>query len=192
MKRLLYSTVILVFIFNSCVKDQKDSKPSNNDTTYTIYYKNFIPDTLIKTNSNSEPSLDLNNDSIMDIRFNEKLWIVWSGPHPVDCHSIGISANDSLKFIFKTSCMLSCDGPSDTTMYININDSIKKYFALEYVSLNWECHCFASKKYIGFILQKNGIKYLGWIQLEMRESSIIIDDFATLKSSTDSIRIGVH
>jgi hypothetical protein len=195
MRKILFFIVIFALFFFSCNKDNKDSSNTDdNNFQETIYYKDFIPDTAIIVEHDSSTYFDINNDSVFDFHFHLKHWIEYFGPHPKDCYDLYLIASDSLKFIIHSpKCFLICDVPSDQTMYINSHDSISKFFDLYVDALDFGCACFMNSSYIGFILIKKGVKYFGWIHLQVIGPSwIVIDNVALLLSKTDSVRYGSH
>lgn len=161
-----------------------------------IFYKKFTPDTNLTLTGTSQPTLDLNNDGEMDIRFDLVHWIEWQGHYQADCYKVTILPTDGLQFFhssWNTPCGSDCDVPANSTMYMNYNDFGLNQFRLYWISSTNLCYCMENGGYIGFWMQKNGVNYLGWIHLYTpSHDHVIIDDFATLQSASDSVRIGAH
>jgi len=191
MKRLIFLLVIIVSILASCKKDQDISYTPPVITT--IYYKDYIPDTSIGLYNRSF-YLDVNNDSLSDLRFDGDEIEEFS-PHSQYGFSISVYGLDSLRFLLKTGGYHSpCSSPVDSNIYISTNDILNEWLSLYYfapVSMIY-CNSYLEMNYIGFVLQKNGKKYLGWIKLKVSGYGIIVDEFASLISTNDSIRIGQH
>jgi len=196
MKKAILILASLLFLLTSCKKENKNSEPSNHNTSDSItlvYYKNFEPDTTIVLFADSSSFIDLNNDSTNDARFTLAHWLEYFGPHAIDCYRLFLTGNDSTEFLINNQGCFSCEGPYDTSMYINTNDSAQKYFTLLLTTSQLGCNCFMSKNYIGFILHNKGKKYLGWIHVQtLNTNTLLIDDYATMISSNDSIQIGYH
>ena len=197
MKNHLLIISILLCITTSCQKEKKDVPPPNiitHDTIITIYYKNFDPDTTIHLYSDSSFVLDVNNDSISDLKFSFYHWFEYYGPHPIDCYHLSVSGMINTKLLINGQYCWGCEAPFDTSMYIHINDPSQDYFTLFSSSIDWACPCFMEKKYIAFLLIKDEKKYLGWAQVQTSHNVIpfFIDNYATLLSSADSVKIGYH
>jgi hypothetical protein len=195
MNRLLKLLLSLIFLLTACGKSKKDSTNPITEPCQsykTIYYKDYNPDILC---TDSLFYLDMNNDSIMDIKIVHNYWFEYSGPHPLQCFSIWMVAYDSLKLFTKhPSCnpTIDCIQYCDSTEFINKNDSVSNAFCLAYGSIHMYCNCLGTNNFIGFSLMKNGKKYIGWIRLCVPSNVLKIDDYATLESSCDSIKFGMH
>lgn len=197
MKTHLFILIMFLYITTSCKKGNEDQPPQNiitHDTVITIYYKNYDPDTTIHLFSDSSFVLDVNNDSINDLKFLFHHWYEYFGPHAIDCYHLTVGGLNNTKLLINGHYCWGCDAPFDSTMYIHSTDSSKVYFPLFSSSIDWACPCFMEKNYIAFLLIKDELKYLGWVQLQTSTGPMpfYIDEYATLLSSSDSVRIGFH
>ena len=198
MKTPLFIIIIFLYIITSCKKGNEDQPPPNiitHDTVITIYYKNFDPDTTIHLYTGSSFVLDVNQDSISDLKFSFYHWYEYFGPHAIDCFSVIANGMSDTKLLRngKNICP-GCESPFDTSMYIHINNDTTNTFFLFNSGIQWACPCFIEKNYIAFLLIKDETKYLGWVQVQISRNvtPLYIDDYATLLSSADSVKIGYH
>jgi hypothetical protein len=92
-----------------------------------------------------------------------------------------------------TSYGTGCSVPLDSATYFHVHDSTTNTFSFLWVVWPSACTHIYAKKYIGFSFKKKGIEYLGWIHLNVgNNAEIYIEDYATLLSSSDSIKTGDH
>lgn len=192
MKFIVILSLIIVIVLSSCKKDnnktQEPACPVN-----TIYYKNNNPDTTI----NSSYYLDVNNDSTFDIRFQPSSWTEFCYTTQVYESSFDAFGLDSIEFIHKRNAdqYPNCINPLTADTYIGFKDKTDTIIKLQFTDPCgdiWQ-YPFTKKSYIGFILHKNGKKYLGWICLSLKElSPFLVYEYATLSTQCDSIKIGQH
>ena len=195
MKKVIFILVVLVFIGYSCKKERDSGSilPKINN----LFYYDFVPDIVATVPRNDTLSyyLDVNNDSIYDMKFFlYNTTTVVAHQEEVE-YSIRVSKIDSLNFLLKA---LYCNGPcqpsTDSGVYIKKTDMVANelYLELNNYQAFIHCHCFISKKYVGFKLIKNGEEYLGWVRFQAYRDSLIIDDYALRLTSNDSLCIGSH
>lgn len=199
MNRLLFLFVFLI-VFSCKKKDEIVDNTIASTPPLTFYYKDFIPDTLFSipynANTSNAFSLQISNDSSINLRFNIYHHFIYNGPNVVNGYRNTITSFDSISFIKNYYACNSgqCMSPLDSNIYI------KPYLLADSsLSLLWQeppyisCYCYNFKNYIGFILQKNGIKRLGWVKLNTQDGyKIYVDAIALCDTPADSIKLGQH
>ncbi|MBP6532230.1 MAG: hypothetical protein KA285_03045 [Bacteroidia bacterium] len=195
MKKAIFILGALITILSSCKKERDGGSVLPN--VNNLFYYDFVPDIVATVPRNDTLSyyLDVNNDSIYDMKFFLfNTTTVVAHQEEVE-YSIRVSKIDSLNFLLKD---LYCNGPCqpsiDSGIYIKKTDMIENelYLELNNYQAFIHCHCFISKKYVGFKLIKNGEEYLGWVRFQAYRDSLIIDDYALRLTSNDSLCIGSH
>ena len=199
MKNLLPALCFVLVAMASCRKDQSVPPPDTKvDSTacYSFYYNHFQPGLLIKTTLNHDVTreVDINNDSIADIRF-----YVWHHFEDSIHSAYGVTAvaMDSIRFIIKSAaCGAPCQAPLNAGNIIYVNNATTRELVLKAVSPSslTDCGCFNTEKYIGFIIKKAEQEYLGWISIVTIDSlSVELQDVAITKCPKQfSIEIGKH
>jgi len=194
MKYSIFILATLVLVEFSCNKktNSNESSTADSSTSYqTIFYKHYNPDTLILPYKN-EFYLDVNNDSINDLRFFLFHYTESFGGNVWDCYLLGIGSEDSLRFITKQGSYTLCSIPLDSNM--SISDQDKLIIQIDIANSCEVCCYFDKKKYVGFILRKDNMKYYGWIKFCKTPDydAVLIEEFATLKTTTGYIKAGWH
>jgi hypothetical protein len=192
MKLVVILPVILVVIFSACKKEHNETQESACPVN-TIFYKNNKPDTTV----NSSYYLDVNNDSINDICFQSGGFMEFCYTTQVYITYFYATGSDSIEFIHKGNGYpyQDCILPISSGMYIGFHDKTDTLIRLQYHDPcpGFGCNSFREKNYIGFILHKNGVKYLGWVHLRLEEyAPFLIYEYATLSTQCDSIKVGLH
>ncbi len=193
MKKALFILVVISIIGFSCKKDKTIT--NNLPKVNNLIYKNFIPDIVVVVPRNDTMSyyLDVNNDSIIDMQFFLSSSTTIVGHQEEVVYISRVSNIDSLNFLLKS---LYCNGPCqpsiDSGIFIKTTDmkSNQLYLELNDYPSYIHCHCYISKKYAGFKLNKNGQEYLGWVRFQAYRDSLIIDDYAISLTPSDSLMIG--
>jgi len=190
MKRQLYILPFAIIII-ACSKNDHIQPTSCSN----IYYKDYNPDTNVHMPFLDTLSfyLDVNNDSLADMRFYLHHYYENYGPHYYDSYTISIIGTDRLQFISTAWFSGPCNSPLDTSLYISNTNQVQPSFQIEYIApvSMIQCCSFSQKGYIGFRLNQNGQNYFGWIHLAINSfTNLIIDDFAMCLCPNSSIKIG--
>ncbi len=189
----LYYLVIILFVF-SCRK--KDELPSSQCISTSncndILYKDLnVDSTFIMPVNSSIHFLDINNDSIVDLRFSlYHNYTVYTPSFSFHSYVIRIDGIDStIKIISPQN-----EASLDTSYVISTNSPTTNYGAdlLRIQMYSFPYEPFLTKGFVGFKLFRNGNHFYGWIRLKATTSGLIIDDFALNKCTNSSIKVGFH
>ena len=196
-----FAAGFLIIVFNSCHKnhDNEDSPIDQNDSLSIcadVFYKDFIPDTIINFPYLNTLVFDLkvNSDSIPDIRFNLNHHNWNYGPHIYDSYLIWMDSLNSMQFIATNYCDGPCSWALDSNDIICDTNKIVSHFELfrKTMENSLECGCFSTMGFVGFKFKNANNIFYGWIRLKADYSGLLINDFAICNCPNKPIKIGYH